>query len=110
MKADIVFNVSLYVNNLKSGSGDTSCTEDQHINSCEHCGWCLRACYAESAESCYHPRIATGKGANLKLGMCVVGFKMQVSLEDGCSVNTQLVLGAQYHFIWAVLPYTSVAS
>jgi len=60
-------------------------------------GVCMYVCSAESAKSRQHDCVATVGGADMKLGRCVVGTKMQVEFEDGCGTTTQLVAADVVH-------------
>jgi len=53
-------------------------------------------CSAESAKSCYYDSIATVGVADMKLGRCVVGTKMQFEFKDGCGMSTPCILGSQF--------------
>ena len=59
-------------------------------------GVCMYVYSAESATSRQHDSVATVGGADMKLGRCVVGTKMQVEFEDGSGTYSRRLLRAQY--------------
>ena len=52
-------------------------------------GVCMFLCSAESAKSRQHNSVIVVVDADVKLGRCVVGTRVQVEFTDGCPTNTQ---------------------